>query len=316
RLERPSTMREAMEIARRRDDHLVATRKARRGEANPTEPSRTMSSAPVDNRGVNGENSGNYRPSPPEVKKAPVEDFGGDNVDYWPFFRTGEIFDSLKKAINYAVGMTTICGFELIISKHSKGGTLRILKCNRGERDRGNKISNLVNVVRRKSKTKFTGCLFEMKLKKVAGTNDSWSVCFPLDDRKGYHNHPMVLYPEVHRQFSGLSEKARQIVRDMTTAQARPAIILAAIHEKYPTDNAVRQQVYNYRSRMRSESFEGRDVTSQLMHLASWANYIVFADSDKDKHTLTRVFMSHPQSALLFQTYYWYVGIDSTYKTN
>ncbi|CAA0809014.1 Unknown protein, partial [Striga hermonthica] len=144
----------------------------------------------------------------------------------------------------------------------------------------------------------------------------SWSICFPLDDRKGYHNHPMVLYPEGHRQFSGLSEKARQIVRDMTAAQARPALISAAIQEKYPSDNAIRQQVYNYRAKLRSESFEGRDVTSQLMHLASRANYIVFADSDKDKHTLTRVFMSHPQSALLFQTYYRYVGIDSTYKTN
>ncbi|CAA0840034.1 Unknown protein, partial [Striga hermonthica] len=155
-----------------------------------------------------------------------------------------------------------------------------------------------------------------MKLKKVAGTKDSWSVCFPLDDRKGYHNHPMVLYPEGHRQFSGLSEKARQIVRDMTAAQARLAVILAMIQEKYLSDNAVRQQVYNYRAKRRSESFEGRDVTSQLMHLASRANYIVFTDSNKDTHTLTRVFMSHPQSALLFQTYYWYVGIDSTYKIN
>ncbi|CAA0841377.1 Unknown protein, partial [Striga hermonthica] len=245
-----------------------------------------------------------------------IRDSTGDNVDYWIFFRTDEIFDSLEKAVNYAVGMATICGFALIISKHSKGGTLRILKCNRGERYRGNKIANLINTVLRKSKTKFTGCLFEIKLKKVAGTKDSWSVCFPLDDRKGYHNHPMVLYPEGHRQFSRLSEKARQIVRDMTSAQARPAVILAAIQEKYPSDNAVRQQVYNFRAKIRSESFEGRDVTSQLMHLASQANYIIFTDYNKDTHTLTRVFMSHPQSALLFQTYYWYVGIDSTYKTN
>ncbi|CAA0833034.1 Unknown protein, partial [Striga hermonthica] len=149
-----------------------------------------------------------------------------------------------------------------------------------------------------------------------AGTKDFWRVCFPQDDQKGYHNHPMTLYPEGHRQFSGLSDSSRQIVRDITGAQARPAVILAAIQDQNPSDDATRQQVYNNRSKLRSESLEGRDVTSQLMHLASRANYIVFTDSDKETHTLTRVFMSHPQTALLFQTYYRYVGIDSTYKTN
>ncbi|CAA0819701.1 Unknown protein, partial [Striga hermonthica] len=55
RLERPSTMREAIEIARRRDDHLSATQKARRGDKNPTEPSRTALDAHMRNRREKGQ---------------------------------------------------------------------------------------------------------------------------------------------------------------------------------------------------------------------------------------------------------------------
>ena len=58
--------------------------------------------------------------------------------------------------------------------------------------------------------------------------------------------------------MSGLSGSSKEIVKDMTEAQAKPNVILAAITEKFPEDNATAKHVYNYLSKMRKESFEDR----------------------------------------------------------
>ncbi|CAA0835794.1 Protein FAR-RED ELONGATED HYPOCOTYL 3, partial [Striga hermonthica] len=62
--------------------------------------------------------------------------------------------------------------------------------------------------------------------------------------------------------------------------------------------------------------FEGRDVPTQLLHLANSSNYIVYTNVDPNTNALTHIFMAHPDSVSIFWTYYWFVGIDLTYKTN
>ncbi|CAA0810224.1 Unknown protein, partial [Striga hermonthica] len=251
------------------------------------------------------------------ILQEPLEDFGGDGEDYRCCFATDDLFDTPEKAIEWAKAIAKIWGFFFVISRHNKDGTVRTLRCDRGERHRGKagKLGNLVNTVLRRSKTKYTGCLFQINVKKDA-LSKKWCILLPLEDEKGFHNHALTVYPEGHRQISRLSDSSKEIIRDMSGAQARPAAILAAIQEKNPVDNATCQQVYNYKAQLRKDSMGGRDIAGQLLHLATESNYMFYTDVDPNTQALTRVFMSHPRAASLFRTYYWYVGIDSTYKTN
>ncbi|CAA0830283.1 Unknown protein, partial [Striga hermonthica] len=215
-----------------------------------------------------------------------------------------------------AKNIAIIWRFQLVISRNLNNGG-KELRCHRGERYRGTagKVGNFVKAVMRKSKTKYTGCPFMINVKRDA-TSKKFCISVPLDDEKGMHNHAFVVNPEGQRQMSGLSDPSREIVRDMSSAQASPAVALAAIQKKHPVDNATIRQVYNYKANLRKESLEGRDVAGQLLHLATVSKYIVYTDVNPNTQALTHVFMSHPQAASLFRTYYWYVGIDSTYKTN
>ncbi|CAA0806446.1 Uncharacterized mitochondrial protein AtMg00300, partial [Striga hermonthica] len=194
---------------------------------------------------------------------------------------------------------------------------LEIIHTDIWERYKGTagKVGNFVKAVMRKSKTKATGCPFMIKVK-LDATSQKFCISVPLDDEKGTHNHAFAVNPEGQRQMRGLSDPSREIVRDMSSAQATPAVILAAIQEKHPVDNATIRQVYNHKAKLWKENLEGRDVAGQLLHMATVSNYIGYTDVDPNTQALTHVFMSHPQAASLFWTYYWYVDIDSTYKTN
>ncbi|CAA0819752.1 Unknown protein, partial [Striga hermonthica] len=239
-----------------------------------------------------------------------------DNVDYECCFATGDLFDNCDEAVKWTKDIAIIWGFQLVISRKldNRGKELR---CHRGERYRGTagKVGNFVKAVMRKSKTKVTGCPFMINVK-LDATSKKFCISVPLYDEKGTHNHAFYVNPEGQRQMSGLSDPSREIVRVMSSAQATPAAILAAIQEKHLVDNVTIRQVYNHKAKFRKESLEGRDVAGQLLHLATVSNYIVYTDVDSNTQALTHVFMSHPQTTSLFWTYYWYVGIDSTYKTN
>ncbi|XP_050217461.2 uncharacterized protein LOC126669499 [Mercurialis annua] len=116
--------------------------------------------------------------------------------------------------------------------------------------------------------------------------------------------------------MSGLSGEAKEIVRDMTAAQAKPCSIMAALKEKVPSDNPRIKQVYNYRETLRKSSFEGRDVVGQFYHMAQQNDYVHWTLAEEDTGVLTHIFMAHPDSVRLLRTYYWIIGMDSTYKTN
>ncbi|XP_065850051.1 protein FAR-RED ELONGATED HYPOCOTYL 3-like isoform X1 [Euphorbia lathyris] len=116
--------------------------------------------------------------------------------------------------------------------------------------------------------------------------------------------------------MSGLSIASKLIVRDMSSAQAKPCAILAVVKEKHPKDNPTIKHVYNYRDKMRKDGFEGRDLASQFYHIALENKYAHYTQTEGDSSVITHVFMAHSESVDLFRTYHWYIGIDSTYKTN
>ncbi|CAA0824126.1 Unknown protein, partial [Striga hermonthica] len=262
--------------------------------------------------GIGGPTSG----PPPALGSAGTEAGSRDSVDYGCCFATSDLFDSCDEAVKWAKNIAIIWGFQFVISRNLSNEE-KELRCHRGERYRGTagKVGNFVKAVMRKSKTKSTGCPFMINVKRDA-TSKKFCISVPLDNEKGTNNHAFAVNPEGQRQMSGLSDPSREIVRDMSSAQAPPAVILAAIQEKHPVDNATIRQVYNYKANLRKESLEGRDVVGQLLHLATVSKYIVYTDVNPSTQALTHVFMSHPQAGSLFRTYYWYVGIDSTYKTN
>ncbi|CAA0811238.1 Unknown protein, partial [Striga hermonthica] len=230
-----------------------------------------------------------------------------DGVDYGCCFAISDLFDSCDEAVKWAKSIAIIWRFQLVISRNLDNGG-KELRCHRGERYKGTagKVENFVKAVMRKSKTKSIGCPFIINVKRDA-TSKKFCISVPLDDEKGTHNHAFAVNPEGQRQMSGLSDPSREIVRDMSSAQAPPAVILAAIQEKHPMGNATIRQVYNYKANLRKESLEGRDVAGQLLHLATVSKYIVYTDVNPNTQALTHVFMSHPQAASLFRTYYLYV---------
>ncbi|XP_065871857.1 PKS-NRPS hybrid synthetase cheA-like [Euphorbia lathyris] len=243
--------------------------------------------------------------------EVPIEDWNPDNIDYSSRFITDTVFPSSQDAIDWAKKIAIQNGFELVISSHKNGGKQKLLRCSRGERYRG-VVKNDEDPAIRKSKTKACRCKFQIKAYQHADLS-GWGIKAKAG-LTGMHNHTMRMYPEGSRQMSGLSIASKQIVRDMSSAQAKPCAILAAVKEKHPEDNSVIKHIYNYRDKMRRDAFEGRDLASQFYHIAVENKYVNYTQADSG--VITHVFMAHPESVDMFRTYHWYIGIDSTYKTN
>ncbi|XP_065861098.1 protein FAR1-RELATED SEQUENCE 5-like [Euphorbia lathyris] len=133
---------------------------------------------------------------------------------------------------------------------------------------------------------------------------------------RGQHCHQLAVYRQGYRQMSGLSPASKKLVREMSSAQAKPCAIFAAIKEKHPEDCPTQRHIYNYREKIRTESFEGRDVIGQFYRLAIDKDYIHWTQAVPGSNVVTHLFMAHPTSITLFRSYYLFVGMDSTYKTN
>ncbi|XP_055961502.1 uncharacterized protein LOC126678535 [Mercurialis annua] len=209
-----------------------------------------------------------------------LEDYGGDGIDYSDWFKPGHGFDTDVEAITWAKTTAIRIGFELVISSHKNKG-----------------------------KKSFYDVLG------VSVTETAWFI-LTNPGISSTHNHALAVYPEGYRQMSGLSGEAKEIVRDMSAAQAKPCSIMAALKEKVPSDNPTIRQVYNYRETLRKSSFEGRDVVAQFYHMAQKNDYVHWTLAEEDTGVVTYIFISHPDSVRLLLSYYWIIGMDSTYKTN
>ncbi|XP_056695046.1 protein FAR1-RELATED SEQUENCE 5-like [Spinacia oleracea] len=242
-------------------------------------------------------------------QEVPLLDFGSDGINYNPKFVTSEIFSSDDAAVEWARNIAISNGFKLVKSSWKRGELY--LRCNRGERNRG-KGRNLETAEQPNTKTQACGCKF---LIKVAPCKDGegWNIVLG-PEQHSIHNHELITYRECNRQMSSLSLGAKQLVRDMSSAQARPNVILAAIQEQFPEENPNRRHIYNFRDRMRRNDAEGRDSISQFLHLAKESDYLHYIR--EEAHVVTHAFMAHPTSVKLLRTYPWVIGMDSTYKTN
>ncbi|XP_065847430.1 uncharacterized protein [Euphorbia lathyris] len=249
--------------------------------------------------------------------QVPLEDFGGNGVDYSAQFFPEQTVETYHEAVNWAKQTAIELGFELTTASHKTGGKLRwiLVKCARGIKNtRRKKDMDMEEVIRRNTKTKYCGCKFQIKVLEIVELG-GW-VVNGIAGERGQHNHPLVVYRQGYRQMSGLSPASKKIVRQMSAAQAKSCAIFATIKEKHPEDCPTQRHVYNYREKIRTESFEGRDVISQFYRLAIDKEYIHWTQAAPGSNVVTHLFMAHPTSITLFRSYYLFVGMDSTYKTN
>ncbi|KAL2929185.1 hypothetical protein RDABS01_034596, partial [Bienertia sinuspersici] len=181
-------------------------------------------------------------------------DYGGDGVDYSPHFLHSDDFPSFDAAVTWATETAIRHGFLLVIASYAPqrdGRSDRYLRCDcrvpKSPRD-------FSGAVRLNTKRKGVGCKFVIKV--VERKDRSGFFIAVKAGEHGKHNHELVVYPEGHRQISGLSLELKQLVREMSDAQTKPAQI----------DNPTVRHVYNYRDKIRQERLDGRHPTQQVLH--------------------------------------------------
>ncbi|XP_056695213.1 protein FAR1-RELATED SEQUENCE 5-like [Spinacia oleracea] len=144
---------------------------------------------------------------------------------------------------------------------------------------------------------------------------DNWVIEL-LNDRDT-HNHTLIVYPEGHRGVSGLSQGAKEVIREMNDAQAKPKHIMVAIKNKYPEEHPNMRHIYNFKDKIRREGSEGRNMVERMLHLAREQGYINWVScNDRSNKVITRLFLAHPAMVEVLRTYPLVIGLDSTYKTN
>ncbi|XP_056688195.1 protein FAR1-RELATED SEQUENCE 5-like [Spinacia oleracea] len=251
------------------------------------------------------------------MEEAPLPDYGGDGVDYSYLFATNEIFDGFENTANWAKQVAIGSGFILISSSYKTtqkdGRKYRYLKCDRGRRE--NNCRDPETAKRPDTKSKACGCRFMIKCEQQQVEENNWVIEL-LHDR-GTHNHTLIVYPEGHRGVSGLSQGAKEVVREMNDAQAKPKNIMVAIKNKFPDEHPNMRNIYNFKEKMRREGSEGRNVAEQMLHLAREHDYINWVScSDRTSKVINRAFLAHPAMVEVLRTYPLVIGLDSTYKTN
>ncbi|XP_056695279.1 uncharacterized protein [Spinacia oleracea] len=186
----------------------------------------------------------------------PFPDYGGDGVDYSDRFVTNEIFDGFENAAKWAREVAIVLRFILVGSSYKKtrkdGRMYRYLKCDRGRRENNSRDPETAK--RPNTKSKECGCRFVIKCGQQRVEEDNWVIEL-LNDR-GTHNHALIVNPEGHRGVSGLSQGAKEVIREMNDAQAKPKHIMVAIKNKYPEEHPNMRHIYNFKDKIRREGSE------------------------------------------------------------
>ncbi|WCJ29365.1 hypothetical protein M5689_011005 [Euphorbia peplus] len=250
--------------------------------------------------------------SPDGGYATPDEVLVGDGVDYGPSFITDEKFETRDEAVEHVKSIAILQHFEMVIASNHKNGRQCTMRCSRGLRY---KPLADPSTRQRQRRTNKCGCPVKLRLKLRRYPDGSFWSIHTCSEAESMHNHPLAVYAEGYRQMSGLSPSSKAIVRDMTDAQAKPGPILAVVHKACPYDNAHITHIYNEREDLRRKAMEGRDVPSQMFYLAKKNNYTYSYQVDEG-NVITHIFMAHPVAVKLLRMYYWWIGIDSTYKTN
>ncbi|KAL2927352.1 hypothetical protein RDABS01_006968 [Bienertia sinuspersici] len=115
----------------------------------------------------------------------------------------------------------------------------------------------------------------------------------------GKHNHELVVHSEGHRQISGLNPESKQLVREMSDAQTKPAQIVVALQQKFPADNPTVRHVYNYRDKIRREQLDGRNPAQQVLHEVVQRGYVYWTATDMDGCICQLFLCSSDESAIV-----------------
>ncbi|XP_021743411.1 uncharacterized protein LOC110709498 [Chenopodium quinoa] len=235
---------------------------------------------------------------------------GGDGVNYSGHFQIDTVFPSYDATVEWAKEIARPIGCIFVSSSYKKttdGRLYRYLACNRGRKKRPR---DLENVIRKDTKTKSVGCPFYIKIYYKKST-DGWRIC-AKNDVTGTHNHPFIVYPEGHRQISGLSPGAKQVVRNLTRSKVAPRNIMATIIEQFTEDHPNIRHIYNCTSDIRMEDSEGKGVVQQFLHLARESHYIYWVMTD-DIGVLHHAFMVHPITCNLLRTYPYVIALKAEF---
>ncbi|XP_048493026.1 protein FAR1-RELATED SEQUENCE 5-like [Beta vulgaris subsp. vulgaris] len=231
----------------------------------------------------------------------------GDGINYNLYFDNSPELETCDVAAEWCKIIAFEFGFFLIISSHKKKYQLLDY-----DRDKKKKLRDFSSAIRRKTKRKACGCEFRLFL--VPKNNYTYWVVETKVEH-GFHNRPMMLYPEGNRQISGLSPVVKKLVRKLTSSHVKPHHIMKAVEGAFPSLNPNVMDIYNCRDVLRRVRSEGRNVVQQFLQQAVQSKYLFWLHSDEMCRVI-HTFIAHPTSVNLVRTYPHVIHIDATYKTN
>ncbi|KAF6138869.1 hypothetical protein GIB67_018600 [Kingdonia uniflora] len=192
-----------------------------------------------------------------------VESNSGHDWDFTKEFTTSKLFNGREELLAWARKAAMSLGFVVTIKKSSqsrKGKNPRTqLHCDRSGsfRDRTGKNRYLYKTDRnkdesgirkRRSRSKLTGCPFELRAAKKGRKGDLWEIKVHC----GHHNHPPAKRLEGHPYAERLTEEEKMIVTDMIKIDARPKEILETLKELRPENCSKISTIYNAKRKIDS----------------------------------------------------------------
>ena len=179
--------------------------------------------------------------------------------------------------------------------------------------DRGGKYRNRLNLTdetrRKNTSSRLINCPFS-----VCGKEENDNV-WTLSIRNPAHNHEPSESLPAHPSLRRLSKQAKERVKEMTKAGARPREILSSLRQNDPSISTISRDIYNLRKKIRLENLQGRTPTQALVKELEEGQFEYDYQCDASGH-VTHLFFSHHKSIELARTYSSVLLMDCTYKTN
>ncbi|CAI9090212.1 OLC1v1024938C1 [Oldenlandia corymbosa var. corymbosa] len=205
------------------------------------------------------------------------QDYGGDGVDYSHHFDTNIRFTTIEAAVLWA--KKTAISLKFTVVKASKTDEtkklLRSRKCV-PSRDTKNRV--------RETKAQYCGCSFRL-LAQIRPGESIFGIRSCLG-RNGTHNHQFGSFEEGQMQMSGLSDKSKAIVDELTAINVTLSAMLRAIQQKFPDEHVVIKQTYNYKSRMQVEKRKCKTLVDHFFEITHQHKYMIIMANEKEEHTI------------------------------
>jgi hypothetical protein len=193
-------------------------------------------------------------------------------------------------------------------AKGSKRGTVDLTCENYGD---FSKIPNKEGKTKRSTRTKISGCPFE--LRGAESIHGSWSMRVV----NGMHNHHLPERLLGHAYAARLSPHGKKHVESQSAAGTPPKAVLLGLENQDPESVSTRRNIYNHKQMLRRKNRAGLTIPQYALKLLNEKNYYYPSRrSLAGDDTLRDLFMSHPDSRLLLQHFPYVLIMDCTYKTN